>query len=299
MNNIGYNKYTYTPSFQASYKSPFGKRFEKALVSGDISEDIVKDFASILETKKNIISKIGNGRWGEVFRIDDYFVFKTYYDHPPAVGKAKINTDSTFDVLKTYCGKVLARIGNIEIIRNVTKNKKNFLEMAKYNAVGERAYDYTLKEFCSLPQKAFDDLAQDFKTLNGLRRSNIFYRFDTANPNNFIKVGKSIKVVDDIDWTPCPEANDIYAYLRVFIQEGGDLSLKKEIFKKCILAIEKHQLPLEAAHKYIKQQVQELFSNAGVRVSFDDYYKDMTALRSTCSEDAVRMTKVNEYLENL
>ena len=135
--------------------------------------------------------------------------------------------------------------------------------------------------------------------LNGLSQGNLHYRFDTNNANNFLKVGKKIKIVDDIDITPCENPNDIYAMLRVFIQKGGDIDKKKELFKKCILACEKYQLPMESAHKYLPKYVDEIFQNAGVKVSFDDFYKTINELRNSCPDEGSRMQKVKEYLKTL
>ncbi|MCM1339870.1 MAG: hypothetical protein NC191_09390 [Muribaculaceae bacterium] len=301
MNSIRTNN-SYTPSFQAYYKSSYGKRFERALRSADFGEDVVRDFAKVLETRKNKSYKIGEGKHGEVFRIDDYFVFKTYFDQPPKVGPVRINPSTIFDGLRTYCGKVLARIGNVEIIRNATKDKRNFLEMARVLRDGVEAYNHSLREFLSLPQRAFDAIAEDFKKLNEIHEGNIYYWFDTNNSNNFLKVGKSIKIVDDIAITPCSQVNDIFSFLKVFVQKGGgNARMKKAIFKKCILSIEKYQLPMENAFKleYLKPHVDEIFEAAGVKVSFDDYYKSMTELRANCSDEAVRMTKVREFLETV
>ena len=299
MNNISSKNCTYSPSFQAYYKSTYGKRLEKAISSANISDDIISDFSGVLAAKMNDKNKMGSGGWGTVYRIDDYYVFKTYHLDAPKIGSARLNTDTRFDKLKTYWGKVLTRIGNIEIIRNATKNRHDILQMAKYIDDGPVAYDKSLREFLTLPQKAFDNIAQDFKNLNGIISGNQFYRFDTNNPNNFVKVGKSIKIVDDIDITPCKQYNDIYALLRVFIQKGGDMDNKKEIFKRCILACEKHKLPLDSAHLYLCKYVDELFENAGVKVSYDEYYKFMKGLRETCSDETLRLQHVNEYLESI
>lgn len=299
MNNISSKNYTYTPSFQAYYKSSYGKRLEKSILSGNVTDDIINDFSQVLASKMNNKNKMGTGGWGTVYRIDDYYVFKTYHDYKPEIGAARLNHDTRFDKLKTYWGKVLTRIGNIEIIRNATKNRYDILQMAKFIDDGSVAYDKSLREFLTLPQKAFDNIAEDFKSLNEIFSGHQFYRFDTNNPNNFVKVGKSIKIVDDIDITPCSDANDIHALLRVFIQTGGDISKKKEIFKRCILACEKHELPLDSAHKYLREYMDKLFANAGVKVSYDEYYQFIKNLRATCPDINTRLQNVEEYLGSI
>ena len=298
MNNINPTNHTYKPAFGAYYKSTYGKRIEKA-ISSKMTDDIVSDFSSILAAKMNYKNRMGSGGWGTVYRIDDYYVFKKYHNETPKIGSAKLNFDTRFDKLKTYLGKVLLRIGNIEIIRNATKDKRNILQMAKFIDDGPVAYDKSLQEFSALPQKAFDNIAEDFKKLNNISFNSQFYRFDTNNPNNFVKVGKSIKIVDDIDITPCEQTNDIYALLRVFIQKGGNEEKKKEIIKKCILACEKHELPLDSAHKYMYTSMNNIFKNAEVKVSYDDYYKFAKNLREKCPNKAFRLQQVKKYLEEI
>ncbi len=300
MNCINNNKYTYTPSFQAYYKSPFGKKIEHSLATSHFSEDIVADFEKIFNQKRNRKCKMGAGKYGTVYRIDDYFVFKKYHNYDPKFMPVKVNTKTMFDGLRTYCGKVLVRIGNIEIIRNATRDRRNFLQMAKTVVDGPAAYARSLREFCTLPQRAFDNLAQDFQRLNGIYEGHRFCRFDTGNPNNFIKVGKSIRIVDDVyDICPCPNSNDIYAFLSVFIQKGGSMKLKKEMFKKCIMACEKYQLPMDDDIKYFSKEVNEIFGYAGVRVSFEEFDEVIKTLRQTCPNNKLRLTKVREYLETL
>ena len=297
MNSI--SSTNYTPSFQAYYKSSFSKSLENTLLSGENYEKIIKDFAQVLKNKKNTDCKIGEGGFGEVFRIDDYFVFKTYHDQAPNIETFKPQNNEKFKNLKLFWGNVIAKIGNIEIKRNVTKNKNNFVGMANVRRDPTEEYNHSLKEFLKLPQKAFDNLAAEFKTLNNIQEPNLFYAFDTNNPNNFIKVGKSIRIVDNINRVSSPKPNDLFSFMKVFIQNGGDKQLKKEILKKCILASEKNMLPMDNAYKYLYHFMDTLFGDAGVKVSFEDFYVDMTKLRSNCSSNKRRMQLVKDYVNNL
>lgn len=297
MNTI--NQYKSTPTFGSYYKSSFSKHLEHTLRTNEGADKVIQEFNQILKSKKNISSKIGQGSYGEVYRIDDFYVFKSYFSQNPKPNSFTPNTDNTFNNLKTYFGKVIARIGNIEIIRNVTKNTKNFHQMANVQKEGINAFNQALEEFATLPQQAFDRLAQDFDKLNKLKHGHIFFRFDTNNPNNFIKVGQSIRIVDDIDWTPCEKANTFYALLRIFAQKNGNASLKKELFKKCVLACEKYQLPLDTDYKYLKKYVEELFTNANIKTSFEQHYQKMTELRNTQKDKNIRMEMVKQYLDTL
>lgn len=299
MNNISSKDYTYSPSFQAYYKSSFSKRLEEAFSTGNITQDLVSVFSDVLTRKMNDKNKIGSGAWGTVYRIDDYYVFKTYQNTVPTVGQTRLNLDTSFDKLKSYCGKVLARIGNIEIIRNAAQNSHKLHPMAKCAEEGTLTYDKSLSEFLTLPQKAFNNIAKDFNALNNIAHESRFYQFDTNNPNNFIKVGKKIKIVDDIVITPCKQANDICSFLHIFVQRGGDIKNKKELFKKCIIACEKYKLPIDNAHKYMCKYMDNLFENAGVNVSYDEYYKVMKNLRENCADDTLRLKRVKEYLTEI
>lgn len=295
MNSINQNNYT--PSFCAYYKSSFARRLEKALTTGQGSQELEDEFVRILQTKKNKRTQMGTpGMYGSVYRLDDYYVFKTYHvDRDLGTHPFKKVFDERFQGFKTYVGNVLARFGKIEIIANATRDKRKFVELARASEQGVEAYAKSLREFASLPQKQFDMLAQDFSRLNGIRDGSINYTFDTHNPNNLLKIGKSIKLVDEISITPCREPNDIYAFLRAFIQEGGDVDTKKAVFKKCILASEKKKLPMDDAHKYLSAYMEEIFQNAGVNDNFENFYQKMIEFRTQKNH----MQLVQQYLENI
>ena len=160
-------------------------------------------------------------------------------------------------------------------------------------------YLRVLKEFATLPQTAFDNLAKDFQKLNNIKETNLFYRFDTNNPNNFIKVGNSIKIVDDIDWVPTEEPNDLFNLLRIFIHKEGNSEFKKEIFKKCILASEKTNLPMEAAHKYLKRFMDEICQFANTKKSFNEIFETLTNLRKNIPDTTSRLKQVEKFIEEL
>ena len=56
---------------------------------------------------------------------------------------------------------------------------------------------------------------------------------------------------------------------------------------------------MESAHKYLMRFMDEIFENAGVQVSFDEFYKVINNLRETCPNDKQRLAKVRKYLETL
>lgn len=291
------NQNNYHPSFCAYYKSSFARRFEKAIATGEGTQELSDEFVKILKTRRNEQSKMGtSGMYGSVYRLDDYYVFKTYHvDRDLKTQPFKRVFDERFQGFKTYCGNVLARFGKIEIIANATRDKRKFVELARASEQGAEAYGKSLKEFASLPQKQFDMLAQDFAKLNGIADGHLFYTFDTHNPNNLLKIGRSLKLVDEISITPCEKPNDIFAFLRAFIQEGRDTDTKKAVFKKCILASEKSQLPMESAHKYLPSHMEEIFENAGVNDTFENFYTRMNEFRGQKNH----MELVQKYLENI
>lgn len=288
-----------SPAFGAYYKSSFSRHLEHTLRTGEKTNQVIDEFTQILKNKKNISTKIGQGKYGEVFRIDDFYVFKSYFNQEPNPNTFKPATDDTFKNLKTYFGQVIAKIGNIEIIRNVTKNTKNFVQMANGSKEGIQALKQSLREFESLPQEAFDRLAHDFNELNKIRKGNMFFRFDTNNPNNFIKVGRQIRVVDEIAWTPCQKPNTLYGMLRIFLQENADINLAKQLFKKCALACEKYELPIDDDYKYLKNYMDTLFKNASINTNFEKYYQKITELRLTQENKTTRLKMINDYLDSL
>ena len=298
MNTINQQKSYYPPSFQAYYKSSFGKQLEQTLTTGKGQAELVEKLNKILKNKTKDKHRIGKGAYGTVYRIDDYFVMKLDNQAGAKTGVFKQTENSKFEVLKTYFGKVLAKIGNISILCNVTKDRKNFIQMVNPAFAETESYNKSLKEFASLPQRAFDKLAQDFKLLNEIHKPNLFYKFDTINPNNFIKVGKSIKIVDEIDWVPYKEPNDIYSLMRIFIKECGNTDLKKELFKKCALACEKHKLPMDAVYDYQTKFMDDIIEYSGIKMPFEVYYDTMQTLRQN-PNDKQRLNLVKEFLNSL
>lgn len=287
-----------TLSFQAYYKSPFSKQFEKVLKTGEGQDELVANFQKLF-LKKSPKNRLGTGSYGSVYRIDDYYVFKSYHNGTNSLLGFKKNKNTKFDDLKTYSGKVLARIGNVEILKNVTQNKNIFLEMTKPMDDGIPRYLNSLKEFASLPQKAFDNLAKDFQKLNEIKETNLFYRFDTNNPNNFIKVGDKIKIVDEINWVPTEAPNDLFSLLRIFIHKEGQSEYKKDIFKKCLLASEKNNLPMEAAHKYFKKYMDDICQFANSKKTFNEIFETLTDLRKNIPDETLRLKKVENFIEEL
>ena len=292
----GITKNNYNPSFQAYYKSTFSKQLEKVLANGKGEEQLAKDFAKILINKKNKQHKIGDGSYGEVFRIDDYYVFKTFWHTSPHTGLFSKGSRNKTKNLKVYRGEVVASIGNVQIKRNVTPDKKKFVPVYSYLDDGPKMYEQSLMEFAQLPQKAYDNLASDFMTLNKVSDGEISYKFDTMNANNFIKVGKSIRIVDDISSVSKKQPNDFYSFLEIFLRGSHNEDLKKIIFKKCVLASEKFKLPMDENYKNAPNAVNHLFKNAGISESFETFYKKMMELRAHCQNDKTRIALVQEYI---
>lgn len=295
MNSI--KKDNYYPSFQSYYKSAFSKKLERVLQTGEGKEEIADDFAKFIKKKRFILEKkIGSGQYGSVYRIDDYYVFKIYHTYIPRIAPLQVNESTNiFQALKTYCGRTVAMLGNIEIKRNVTKDKNKFVQLNSARTNYEDQYNHSLAEFSSLPQRAFDNLAKDFSILNTIHSNSLFRKFDTNNPNNFIKVGKSIKIVDDIDFVSSKNPNDFFSLLKLFIRKDGNTDLKKEIFKKCIIASEKNKLPMDFCYKFIPKVMDDLFHNADAKDSFTNFYQKMNEFRGQKNH----MQLVQEYLENI
>lgn len=295
MNNI--NTKHYTPSFQAYYKSSFSRQLENFISSGKGEKELVNSFKKVLEQKESNV--LGQGAYGKVSKIDDYYVFKTYFDIKPEVNKVTINNNNKFRNIKNYYGGFVVKIGNIKLLRNVSGDRHNFVSMARSKSDGIAAYNYSLNEFSTLPQKAFDNLARDFDMLNNIHEPNLHYKFDTNNPNNFIKVGKSIRIVDEVDWVPNSKPNDIFSFLRIFIQQGGDSRLKKSILKKCLLASEKYKLPMDDIYQYMPSMMDNILEMAKINRPFGELYYKLSELRNSGLKENVRMQKAKEYIDML
>lgn len=239
------------------YKTSFSKKFENFMKNETISAENLSDLQNSL---RDVVSRkmtpkyyMGEGRFNKVYRIDDYYVFRLNKDYQPSV-QTPVKNQIPKRNLKTYWGDILAKFGNISIVKNAIGNKKDIVNAGiPFELLTASPYKRkiamikSLKTFAKLPQGAYDKVAKDFVELN--KQSDGYRRhFDCNNPNNFIKVGKQIKIVDDISETY--HSPDCYDMLKVFMKDynvpmsKNIKKLKRVIFQKCIIASSKAGLEL-------------------------------------------------------
>lgn len=213
---------------------------------------------------------INNGRESKVYRINDNYVAKIrrgVYGNE-AIRFYNITTcpDKRFASLDFYYGEPVIKLGDVEILKNATP-KKDFIHSGTLykgmNCAGLSEitnYEKTVFPVIkSLPQKSYDDFAKGLNDLNGIT---VYHKFkkmylmpDIINPNNLIIADQKIKLVDEFDKTPIVKPNSIYTMLEpllyrlspvTYVPENPELfKPRQEIFKKCLIASEKAELPLE------------------------------------------------------
>ena len=153
-----------SPSF-CGYKSEFSRKLEQYISSGiknEIKEQELTDsFSKVMVENMIESNEKGKGVHGVVYGIDDDYVFKVGRFSVPALGKLKLAADRIGENLKTYYGGVLAKIGDVEIMRNAFKTKDALpagLPRRIMSDAEKKAYytDVYLKRFSSLPQEAYD-----------------------------------------------------------------------------------------------------------------------------------------------
>lgn len=300
----------FNPNF-CGYKSDFGKKLNKYLSENvkdkKTEKSIIESLSEIIPDKISDNNIKGSGWHGIVYGIDDDYVLKLGKRAKPKIGRFKILKDQTTKDLKTYYGEVIAKIGNMEIMKNAFKTK-NILPAGlpgKWMSRGQKLEYYNnvyLRHFASLPQSSYDKIAEDFKKLNSLEK-----QFDTINPNNFVADGKKIKIVDEI--TPAEEKNPntLSKLFKVFVNsydantaaEFDYLAIprRKQLIKKLILASEKSELPF---YNNINDRGE---LNLAMRLC--DYSDDFSTIQRTLMDYRgkypdmeTRLQKISEFIDN-
>lgn len=300
---------SFTPSF-CGYKSEFGKIFDKYLSEpvhnkGE-EKDIIDVFSKTVSKKMSPKNEMGRGCHGTVYAIDDDYVFKIANRSKPRFGKLSIIADILVNNLKTYYGSVVARIGNMEIMKNAFKTDDVLpagLPM-RWMSRGEKLEYYNevyLKRFCELPQSAYDKLAEDFKTLNSLGKE-----FDTKNPNNFIADGNEVKIVDEISAAEESNPNTLAKLFKVFINsydvsqtaEFDYLAVqrRKDLIKKLIIASEKSELPYYCNFND-RGELNLAMELCDCPEGFSNIQRTLMDYRKKYPDMNVRLQKISEFLD--
>ena len=300
-----------SPSF-CGYKSEFSRKLEQYISSGIKNElkeqELTDSFSKVLVENMTESNEKGKGVHGVVYGIDDDYVFKVGRFSFPALGKLKLAADKINENLKTYYGGVLARIGDVEIMRNAFKTKDALpagLPRKVMSDAEKKSYyvDVYLKRFSGLPQEAYDKIAADFKTLNYAGKE-----FDTINPNNFTADGDEIKIVDEIIDTGSYGNNNLAKLCRVFINSYDDETAavydvaaaggRKNIFKKLILASEKSELPFAKGYDD-RNELNSAMQLCGYNEPFGEIERTLRDYRNRYFDMDERLQKVSQFLKEL
>lgn len=196
---------SFTPNIAfCAYKSKFSEHLESRLVAEpDLKKDLLltNEFRDVLHNHYSKEYYMGAGAFNKVYKIDDFYILRinncanhnnVFFERP----------DHTFEnemiaQLSCYYGNPIANFGDVQIMKNAIGDNDFIVagDVMYTDKFTKRDYfkNKYLPAFATLPQKAYNNLAKDIKVL-----SDNGYSFDMSNPNNFIKVGNEIRVVDDI-----------------------------------------------------------------------------------------------------
>lgn len=257
------------PSFRANIEQI--KEFDNLLgfVTANpkkIEEKIIKKLGVLFKQNAELTSKnfINEGTEGSVYRFSDKYVFKIPEGETEISSEEfKICNNNLGNRLETYYGGKIAKVDNISILKNADPQGVAIPVGISYDSsIVENAAEYEknvyILKLATIPQESFDKVAKDFKTLNNFtcNKENYqkYYSFDYINPNNFLLIDDKIRIVDHLEKTSDQNSNNLTRLLKVLITqlnwfikayfEEVLVPKRKDIFKKCILANEKSELPL-------------------------------------------------------
>lgn len=308
------------PQF-TGYKSVFSKKLDEVLLSGrqpDLNEKnfLIEKLQKFIREKLRPNRKIGNGFHGSVYKIDDKYVLKVAKHDKPYADFIDEITPRRFSALKTYYGEPVATFYDAKILRNVSSNGKHIQAgiPQKYSLMFAPAYckkyyeEFYLPVFSEVPQKSFDAIAKDCNILNKLGSEDISYSFDYLNPNNFVLVGKTIRITDVITKGNSKNPNTIAQLLYVFLQKT-DLdnvahyskyseSYRKILMEKIVLAGMKHNLPIENSPH--DKKVWQVVANELCRTEepYAELIENLKKLQEI-PDTKLRLRKTKEYMENI
>lgn len=286
-----------------------------------VKKPITSDNKTLVQKLQDVIAEkladkksfIHCGENGMVIKIDEYWVFKVEHGKIPKIENITLHHNPKLESLKTYYGEAVAKSGNIEILRNASGEKKAIPAglMGTFGSESEKIKYYNdvyLKKYSSLPQKAFDDVAADFKSLNEINENGHFYSFDTINPNNFIAVNDKIMIVDKLDKTTQRDSNTTAKMINVFINSMShdtkaefDLMAmggRRNLLKKCLIAGEKAELPYGRTPEE-REYLNDALRLCDIQENFSDIQRTMMEYRRKYTNLEERADKISQYIDDL
>lgn len=315
-NYINYRKNT-CPAF-AGRVSVFSKRMDKLIKSSNPSQaenlNLMNLLKKIINKKTKEQSILGEGCRGIVFSLDSKYVLKLDKSSPLNLEFMSIPFDKFRNLnFKAYVGGVVAKFGNVRVLKNVSKTGKHLpagvpAYFSEHNLQKDCVEYYEKKylpKFASLPQKSFDDVAYDFRLLNENSRDG--HCFDTRNPNNFVLVGKKIRIVDSICQSFEKEMTitDLVAPFLFFQDVANEctysvrgLNNRRKLFKKIVLAGLKNDLPIDnGGNSYIFDEVFEYLCKP--KVDSSRFRSDILNLKAAYSNKKEFLSVAKQYLNSV
>lgn len=313
------------PSFKggAENVAEFSKLLDSAIANpSGMNDALSQKMESLLNSIISIIKQnnINSGLSSHVHKLDDNYVIKFPLDEDPEIKGFKINHDKLCRILKLWHGGVVAKTGNISIMKNadpkgimVPVGIPFGLSFRDPDKISSYYNQHCLPKLVNMPQEAFDKVADDFATLMSYsKEKNSVYRFDDINPNNFLLVENEIKIVDEIENNEIKSPNDLWSMINVFVgkinfmlyarQNVETEPQKRLVLKKCILASEKAQLnsDISTLSGYEKQYINNALQICGIKnTDCEELAKQLNDIRQKNPDMSKRLSDVSEYLDSL
>lgn len=308
-----------SPNFEG-YKSQFSKRLDQVLIKKRATKEdkqfLISKLFNFITQKMRPNRSVGEGFHGRVYKIDDKYVLKKSIFVNTDTLEFEYITKQKFKALKTYYGEPVAKISGMSILKNVAPNGTHATvgvptEFTKRNLTDE-CYAYynmfSLPQLADVPQKAFDNIAKDFKTLNKMGRGANNYQFDFLNPNNFVISGKSLRITDEIISTLHPNSNSISKMLDVFINNIGfrlpaiysrkNVGMRRNILDKIILAGMREKLPFGNTDKDMYNWKSAINKLCQYKTPASKVHSDLKTLQKIPSAKT-RVENTRKYLNEL
>ena len=162
--------------------------------------------------------------------------------------------------------------------------------------------------FAKLPQKSFDAIAKDCDLLNKMGKKDHSYSFDYNNPNNFVLVGKTLRITDVISEKTSENPNTMAQLLYSFLQKtdlDGNAVYnaragfnRQMLLKKIVMAGMKYNLPIENAES--DKKIWQVVANdlCKLKKPFSEIIEQLENLQKI-PEAKLRLEKTSEYLNSL
>ena len=311
------NGLTFTGVRRCDFSKELDVVLDKHRVSKKESVKLTSMFNEFLAKHLNTVDGfLGSGFQGRVYNIDNKYALKLPYTEVCHFVFEKI-PKRKFAGLKTYYGEPVAKFCDASVLKNVSSSGHHIQVgipsgMLMRSADDERKFYYEkiyLPQFAAVPQRAFDALAKDFNTLNKMGHRGNNYTFDFQNPNNFVLVGSTLRITDEISTTSIKNPNSMAEMLSLFLSKMSKDSFypyskeaeapRKELFKKIILAGMKHNLEIGTC-SYDRILWQDAVEDlCKLKVSGDGVISTLKAMQKLIPDRKIRLKLTEDYLNTI